>query len=365
MSDGSLYAGRTVLRRPTDSVICTLLYGFLTSCASCCAALPLSVFLFIRVSLTQCLSSMQRLDSNGSWSFFDPLHVPGLTDLYGDAFDAAYMHYESQGLATAVFPARGVWDIISDCVRESGCPFIMFGDNVNGMHVSIRNDLMLTVITTPGKNNQMHLGIIKSSNLGADAVQQSSPTETAVSPSASLCLPRFVRESGLIEYVELHRATKLLVRSLDRLVDLASYSTSDTAVSAYRTRSISIGAQGLADVFAHRELPFTSDDARLLNKYIYETIYHASLESSAELAELLGPYDSWPNSPAQQGVLQFDMWHADVSDRYDFDSLRDRIRRFGLRNSVLTAQMPTTATSTLFSTSESFEPYVRYDLPSS
>ena len=209
----------------------------------------------------------------------------------------------------------------------------------------------------------MHLGLIKASNLCTEIVQFSSTVETAVCTLASICLPRYLRADGTMDYTELHRVTKRLVRALDKLIDLADYPMSDCAVSAYRTRSIAIGTQGLADVFARLEFPFASARARALNRRIFETICHASLESSSELAETLGPYDAWVHSPAQQGVLQVDMWEADTSDHYDFDALRTQIVRTGLRNSVLTAQMPTASTAQLFGNSEGIDPYIRCALP--
>lgn len=209
----------------------------------------------------------------------------------------------------------------------------------------------------------MHLGLIKSSSLCTEIVQRSSPTETAVCALASLCLPRFLRSDGLFNYAELHGAAKLLVRCLDRLIELSAYPTADAAVSAFRTRSVGIGTQGLADVLAYRELSFTSNEARSLNKLIYETVYHASLESSSELAEILGTYDAWTDSPAHQGILQVDMWGGDTSSRYDFNALREKIRRFGLRNSVLTAQMPTATTAQLFGNSDGMNPHVRSVIP--
>ncbi|PIL23936.1 hypothetical protein GSI_13687 [Ganoderma sinense ZZ0214-1] len=236
-------------------------------------------------------------------------------------------------------PARVLWGLITDAIRDSGYPFIMFSDNVNA------------------RNNQMHLGLVKASSPSADLVQFSSTVDTAVSPLASICLPRYLRVDGTVDYDELHRVTKLVVRSLDRIIDVTNYPTTDAAVSAYRTRSIAIGCQGLADVFSTLEFPFTSDRARALNKRIFETIYHGALEGSSELADSINSYDAWVGSPAERGALQVDMWHADTSDHYDFDALRERIRRTGLRNSVITAQTSTPSTAHLFSTSNGIDPY--------
>lgn len=205
----------------------------------------------------------------------------------------------------------------------------------------------------------MHLGAIKASNLCTEIVQYSSPVETAVCTLAALCLPSYVRGDGSIDYDELHRVTKIVVRILNKVIDCANYPTGDSAISAYGTRAIGIGSQGLADIFAKLEVPFVSTEARAINVHISETIYHASLESSCELAERDGPYDMWQGSPASRGVLQLDMWAASTTDRYDFVALRSRITVFGLRNSMLTAQMPTAATAQLLGNSEGIEPYTR------
>ncbi|PIL26242.1 hypothetical protein GSI_11998 [Ganoderma sinense ZZ0214-1] len=283
---------------------------------------------------------MRRLENDEMWSLFDPAVVRALSELYGDHFESTYTDYERRGIASTTLRARALWETIADAIRETGTPFLMYADNVNA------------------KNNQMNLGVIKSANLCTEIVQYSSVVETAVCTLASLCLPRFLRLDGTFDCGELHRVTKLVIRALDRIIDLADYPTADSTVSALRSRSVGLGVQGLADVFGYCEFPFASPEARALNKRIFETIYHASLESSSELAERLGPYDAWLLSPAQQGVLQVDMWNAATSEEYDFDALRDRIKRTGLRNSVLTAQMPTASTAQLFGNSEGVDPYL-------
>ncbi|KAI1782644.1 briggsae CBR-RNR-1 protein [Ganoderma leucocontextum] len=270
---------------------------------------------------------MNRLEANKNWSFFDPADVRPLTDLVGDAFVSAYESYERDGLAIATVPARMLWDIVSGALRESA------------------------------RNNHMHLGIVKSSNLCTEIVQYSSSIETAVCTLAALCLPRYVRDDTTFDYDELHRVTKIVVRILNKLIDDAHFPTQEAAVSAYGTRSIGVGVQGLADVFAIMELPFTSVQARAINIRIFETIYHAALETSCELAEESGPYAMWQGSPASNGLLQVDMWGAEPTNRYDFVGLRQKIAQFGLHNSMLTAQMPTASTAQLLGNSEGIEPY--------
>nr|VWO99500.1 N/A [Ganoderma boninense] len=282
---------------------------------------------------------MRRLEAGGLWSLFDPVDVRPLTDLVGDAFVSAYEAYERDGTAIAVVPARSIWEAVSAALRESGTPFLMFSDNINA------------------RNNQMHLSVIKASNLCTEIVQHLSSIETAVCTLTALCLPGYVRAGVGFDYPELHRITKIVVRILNKVIDVTKFPTADSAVSAYSTRGIGIGTLGLADVFASLGLSFTSTEAQALNVRIFETIYHAALEGSCELAEAAGPYDMWAGSPASQGVLQVDMWGADTSDHYDFQSLRERIRRVGLRNSMLTAQMPTASTAQLLRYSEGIEPY--------
>lgn len=304
---------------------------------------------------------MRRLEANAMWSLFDPEDVRPLTNLVGSAFEAAYESYERDGLALATVPAKVLWDTVSAALRESGSPFIMFSDNINGADFPLWSvPSCHLLIFQAERNNQMHLGVIKASNLCTEIVQYSSTVETAVCTLAALCLPRFVQEDGSLDYEELHRVTKIAVRILNKVIDRAHFPTSDSAVLAYGTRSIGIGTQGLADVFAGMELPFTSQQAQDINVQISETVYHASLDSSCELAEVYGPHDMWEGSPAVRGALQVDMWNAETSDRHDFAALHERIEHFGLRNSMLTAQMPTASTAQLLGHSEGIEPYTRY-----
>ena len=222
----------------------------------------------------------------------------------------------------------------------------------------------LSVLISPksARNNQSHLGVIKSANLCTEIVQYSSSIETSVCTLAALCLPQFIRDDNTIDYDEIHRVTKIVVRNLDKLIDNGVYPTPESAVSAFGTRAIGVGLPGLADVFAKLEIPFASRPARDINVNISVTIYHAALECSCELAEAHGPYDAWTGSPASKGILQLDMWNTVPSERWDFVSLRGRIAQHGLRNSMLTAQMPTASTAHLLGHSEGIEPYTRYVL---
>ena len=245
-------------------------------------------------------SSMKRLEANENWTLFDPADVRGLTDLVGDAFVAAYERFERTGNATASLPARMLWDIVSGALRESGTPFLMYSDNINGTPlpgISFTVSLMSSVVA---RNNQSHLGIIKSANLCTEIVQYSSTIETAVCTLGAVCLPQFVRDDNTIDYDDLHRVTKIIVRNLDKLLDNGAYPTTESAVSAFGTRSIGVGVLGLADLFAQIEIPFTSQEAQDINVNISETVYHAALECSCELTEAHGPYDAWIGSPASK-----------------------------------------------------------------
>ena len=213
------------------------------------------------------------------------------------------------------------------------------------------------------RNNESHLGVIRSSNLCTEIVQFSSPSQPAVCTLASVSLPSCVDRGATFNFDRLLELVRDVVFNTDRCIDIADYPTDEAGVSARRTRALGIGVQGLADVFMLLNLPFTSMGARELNVSIFETIYYAALDASCILAEACGPYPSWEGSPASRGVLQVDMWGVTPSTRHDFSLLRNRIARFGLRNSVVTALMPTASTSKLIGNFESFEPYTRYVLP--
>ena len=192
-----------------------------------------------------------------------------------------------------------------------------------------------------------------------EIMQYSTPAQPAACVLASIALPRFVQADCSFDFDTLHDVTKLVVRNTDRLIDMSAYPSDAAAASAQNTRAIGIGVQGLADTFMAMGLPYSSDRARDLNVDIFETIYHAALETSCELAKAEGPYPAWPDSPAAAGELYFDMWPVALRRRFDFDSLRSRIAKFGLRNSLLTAQMPTASTARILGNSQGIEPYDR------
>ncbi|KAI0709402.1 ribonucleoside diphosphate reductase large subunit, rr1 [Earliella scabrosa] len=282
---------------------------------------------------------MFRLNDGSDWFLFDPADVPRLSSAFGEQFTALYEECVETVRPIARIPATQLWRAICEAQTESGAPFIIYQDNVNR------------------RNSQRHLGPIKSSNMCTEIMQYSSPSEPAVCILASVALPRFIRLDNSFDFDMLHAVTKIAVRNTDRLIDRSNYPSNTAAVSAHRTRAIGIGVQGLADTFMAIGIPYSSDRARDLNVDIFETVYHAALETSCELAEAEGPYPAWADSPASHGELYFDMWPVALRRRFDFDSLRTRIARSGLRNSLLTAQMPTSSTAHILGNSEGVEPY--------
>lgn len=310
---------------------------------------------------------MQRLRDQQSWSLFDPRDVPLLLSTHGAEFTRAYKQYEHTVEPLERIACSELWLLICRAQQETGTPFIMYGDTINReclckLALSRANTSIHTHPT--GKNNQAHLGPVRTSNLCTEIVQVSSVNEPAVCTLASVAIPRFVRLDRTYDFDALHTLTRLVILTTDALLDHNDYPTDATRSSALRTRSLGIGVQGLADVFLASGLPFQSAEARQLNKDIFETIYHSAYQTSCDLAEQHGPYPSYVDSPASHGILQHDMWdNVVLSGRFDFESLRSRIATHGLRHSMLTAQMPTASTAKLLGNFDSTEPYTRYIFP--
>lgn len=210
-----------------------------------------------------------------------------------------------------------------------------------------------------GKSNQQNLGTIKSSNLCTEIIEYSSPDETAVCNLASLALPTFIT-NGQYDFQKLHDVTKVVTYNLNRIIEVNYYPVPQARRSNMRHRPIGIGVQGLADAFMILRLPFDSTEARELNLKIFETIYHAALEASCELAEKEGSYETFHGSPADNGQLQFDLWGVTPTDLWEWASLKEKIAQHGLRNSLLLAPMPTASTSQILGFNECFEPYTRF-----
>src|SRR5210317_1611699 len=285
---------------------------------------------------------MKRVEEGGNWSLFCPDKAPGLSDCYGEEFEALYTKYEEEGLANATVPAADVWKAILKSQTETGTPYMLYKDACNS------------------KSNQKNLGVIKSSNLCTEILEYTDKEETSVCNLASIALPKYVnKETKTFDYDKLHEITKVVTKNLNRVIDRNFYPVETARKSNMRHRPIGLGVQGLADVFILCGLPFDCEESRLMNAHIFETMYHAALEASSELAEVEGSYESFKGSPAAEGVLQPDMWDGETkfSGRYDWDAMRERVKTKGLRNSLLMAPMPTASTAQILGNNECFEPY--------
>jgi ribonucleotide reductase alpha subunit len=344
---------------------------------------------------------MEKVEKDLEWCLFCPDKCPGLSDCYGEEFNALYNKYESEGKMNKRVKARDVWYKILDSQMETGTPYLLYKDAANE------------------KSNQKNLGVIKSSNLCTEIIEYSNDEETAVCNLASIGLSKYVNEDKTFNYEHLHSVTKVVTSNLNKIIDVNFYPTEKTRRSNFLHRPIGIGVQGLADVFAMMDIPYHSAEAINVNKLIFETIYHAALERSNEIAmsrkdditalmdinkyddqyridvfettekdcrtykcnlsektneiinrvkpiraelditdkNVLGSYSSFVGSPASKGILQFDMWNVTPSERYDWTTLKKSIQEHGIRNSLLLAPMPTASTSQILGNHECFEPY--------
>ncbi|KAG0176777.1 Ribonucleoside-diphosphate reductase large subunit [Apophysomyces sp. BC1034] len=283
---------------------------------------------------------MKRVESNGTWSLFCPNEAPGLGNCYGAEFDELYTKYEREGKARKTVEAQKLWFAVLDAQIETGMPYMLYKDACNE------------------KSNQKNLGTITCSNLCTEIIEYSAPDEVAVCNLASLALPKYVNsESKSFDFEKLHEVTKVVTNNLNKVINVNYYPVEEARRSNMRHRPVGLGVQGLADAFLLMRYPFDSPEARQMNKDIFETIYHAALEASCELAEKYGPYETYEGSPVSKGILQPDMWGVKPSDRWDWDALRTKIAKHGVRNSLLVAPMPTASTSQILGNNECFEPY--------
>ena len=292
---------------------------------------------------------MERVRDGGNWTLFCPSEAPGLADVVGDEFKALYERYEAEGRGRTVLKAQKLWFEVLDSQIETGTPYLVYKDAANK------------------KSNQQNVGVIKSSNLCSEIIEYSSPEETAVCNLASMALPTFVRD-GAFDFVGFREAVAVVVRNLNRVIDINYYPTEETRRSNMRHRPIGLGIQGLADVFALLRVPWEIQDsagrtvanpeAVSLNKRIFAHMYYAAVSTSAELALVEGPYSTFAGSPASKGLLQFDLWNVEpVQDEgLDWTALKTRAAG-GLRNSLLVAPMPTASTSQILGFNECFEPF--------
>ena len=324
---------------------------------------------------------MERVKSNGKWTLFCPDEYPGLADVHSDAFRELYEKYEREGSADCrTIQARDLWMKILDSQMETGTPYLVFKDAANA------------------KSNQKNLGTIKSSNLCSEIIEYSSKDETAVCNLASIGLSRFVKDDKTFDYEKLHDVVGVVAENLNKVIDVNYYPTPKTRRSNLLHRPIGVGVQGLADVFMLMDVPYHSKEALVINRNIFETIYHAAIRTSCIIAkrrfeyvnghcntggtitakslsamvpsalafstneieglsdEHIGSYASFEGSPAARGQLQFDMWGVTPSSRYDWDGLKQLVTQYGLRNSLSVAPMPTASTSQILGNNECFEP---------
>ncbi|KAJ9110876.1 ribonucleotide-diphosphate reductase subunit rnr1 [Naganishia cerealis] len=290
---------------------------------------------------------MRRVESDGDWALMCPNECPGLADVHGKAFDELYEKYEREGKYKKIVKAQKLWFAILDAQVETGGPFMLYKDAANGM---LRN------YVDTAKSNQQNLGTIKSSNLCTEIIEYSAPDEVAVCNLASLALPAFI-SNGTYDFKRLHAVSKVVTKNLNKVIDVNYYPVQEAKNSNMRHRPVGLGVQGLADTFMALRMPFDGPQARELNVQIFETIYHAALEASSEMAEVEGPYQTYEGSPASQGKLQYDLWGITPSSLWDWTSLKAKIAKTGLRNSLLVAPMPTASTSQILGWNECFEPY--------
>jgi ribonucleoside-diphosphate reductase alpha chain len=282
---------------------------------------------------------MKRVKENGDWTLMCPHECPGLSDTHSAAFEELYTRYEKEGKGRKTVKAQDLWFKILESQIETGTPYMLYKDAANA------------------KSNQQNLGTIKSSNLCTEIIEYTAPDEVAVCNLASLALPKYITEDGTFDHDKLFEVTYQATINLNRIIDENYYPVIEARNSNMRHRPIGLGVQGLADAFIMMGLPFESEEARALNREIFETIYYASMTASKDLAKLEGPYESYAGSPVSKGIFQFDMWNVTPSARWEWDVLKEEVIKHGVRNSLLLAPMPTASTAQILGNNECFEPY--------
>ncbi|MDP1800651.1 MAG: ribonucleoside-diphosphate reductase subunit alpha [Bacteroidota bacterium] len=283
---------------------------------------------------------MKRVEAEGEWSLMCPNECPGLSDCHSAEFEALYTKYEAEGKFRKQIKARELWAAIIEAQIETGNPYMLFKDAANS------------------KSNQQNLGTIKSSNLCTEIIEYTSADEVAVCNLASIALPRFVDEkANTFDHNKLFEITYHATINLNKIIDRNYYPIPEARKSNLRHRPIGLGVQGLADAFILMRYPFESDEAKKLNSEIFETIYYAALTASKDLAKVEGPYETYAGSPISKGIFQQDMWNVTPSPRWEWDTLREEVMKYGVRNSLLLAPMPTASTSQILGNNECFEPY--------
>jgi len=282
---------------------------------------------------------MKRVEENGDWTLMCPNECPGLPESHSAEFDALYTKYEKEGKGRKTIKAQDLWFKILESQVETGTPYMLYKDAANS------------------KSNQKNLGTIRSSNLCTEIIEYTAPDEVAVCNLASIALPKFVKSDGTFDHEKLFEITYQTTKNLNRIIDRNYYPVIEARNSNMRHRPIGIGIQGLADVFILMRHAFDSDEARKLNKEVFETLYYASCTASKDLAKADGAYETFEGSPASKGILQYDMWDVTPSKRWEWDVLKEEIKEHGMRNSLLIAPMPTASTAQILGNNECFEPY--------
>ncbi|MGL1886032.1 MAG: ribonucleoside-diphosphate reductase subunit alpha [Reichenbachiella sp.] len=282
---------------------------------------------------------MQRVKENGDWTLMCPHECPGLSDVYGEEFEKLYTKYESEGKGRKTIKAQDLWFEVLESQIETGTPYMLFKDAANK------------------KSNQKNLGTIKSSNLCTEIMEFTSPDEVAVCNLASIALPMYINEHNEFDHKKLYDITYVITKNLNKVIDVNYYPVPEARYSNLRHRPIGIGVQGLADTFIKLRMAFDSPESRQLNSEIFETIYFASMTASMDLAKVDGAYETFKGSPVSKGIFQYDMWNVTPSERWDWTSLKQNVKKHGVRNSLLLAPMPTASTSQILGNNECFEPY--------
>ena len=287
---------------------------------------------------------MKRVKEDGYWSLMCPHESPGLADCWGEEFEKLYTSYEESGRFRKKIKAQQLWFAILESQVETGTPYMVYKDACNR------------------KSNQQNLGTIKCSNLCTEIIEYSSPDEIAVCNLASIALNMYVKpgdgkSAPSYDFEKLKKVTKVVTRNLNKIIDVNYYPVPETKRSNMRHRPIGIGVQGFADALILMRFPFESAEAELLNRQMFETIYYGALEASCELAQELGPYETYKGSPVSKGQLQYDMWGVTPTDLWDWAALKEKIGEHGVRNSLLLAPMPTASTAQILGNNESIEAY--------
>ena len=284
---------------------------------------------------------MERVEKNEEWTLMCPNECPGLFDCHGQEFVDLYTKYESEGKGRRTVKAREVWAKIMESQIETGTPYMLYKDAANL------------------KSNQQNLGTIRSSNLCTEILEYTSPDEVAVCNLASIALPMFV-EDGKFDHQKLYDVTYKVTYNLNQVIDRNYYPVVEARNSNMRHRPVGLGVQGLADTFIKLRMPFDSEEAKALNKEIFETMYFAAVSSSKDQAVKDGAYETYEGSPISKGQFQHNLWGVkdeELSGRWDWKELREEVEKHGVRNSLLMAPMPTASTSQILGNNECFEPY--------